>query len=346
MTQFTVYRYVYDRLPVIVAIAFVIAIHTAILIILTLPTEAIIVIDVLTVCAAVCCFTWDYLRQASYWRKTQGLIDTLGRAEFFLSLVDEPHFLEGRISFEQVSDLIRMNTAETQSIKQAYATEQNYLELWVHEVKTPVATAKLILSSMHNSQATKLKIELERIEVLLDQVLYSMRASSLHEDYFICEINLAQAIRDACKNNMQLLVAKGVSLNIDIPDDLTVLGDRPWVIFVISQAVVNAAKYDATSLHFTSKELKPDTPQGKTLLCLQDNGCGIPAADMPRVFERGFTGSVGRAHGSATGMGLYLSAVLCDRMGVGIALASEEGHGTRLELTFPHDRRSLHRIRS
>ena len=71
---------------------------------------------------------------------------------------------------------------------------------------------------------------------------------------------------------------------------------------------------------------------------VRDNGCGIPAADVPRVFERGFTGQVGRAHGSATGMGLYLVASLCASMGLHVGLASEEGTGTRVILTFPHDR--------
>ena len=74
------------------------------------------------------------------------------------------------------------------------------------------------------------------------------------------------------------------------------------------------------------------------MLEVRDNGCGIPAADVPRVFERGFTGQVGRAHGSATGMGLYLVASLCASMGLHVGLASEEGVGTRVILTFPHDR--------
>jgi len=74
------------------------------------------------------------------------------------------------------------------------------------------------------------------------------------------------------------------------------------------------------------------------VLEVRDNGCGIPAADVPRVFERGFTGQVGRAHGSATGMGLYLVASLCASMGLHVGLASEEGTGTRVILTFPHDR--------
>ena len=77
---------------------------------------------------------------------------------------------------------------------------------------------------------------------------------------------------------------------------------------------------------------------GMSYIRVTDDGCGIPAADVPRVFERGFTGQVGRAHGSATGMGLYLVASLCASMGLHVGLASEEGTGTRVILTFPHDR--------
>ena len=115
--------------------------------------------------------------------------------------------------------------------------------------------------------------------------------------------------------------------------------DASWLSFVLGQVVVNAAKYGATAVRFTAREEGTGTSAARTVLEIADNGRGIPAADVPRVFDRGFTGENGRDQGSATGMGLYLVATLCEKMGLGVGLASEEGTGTRVMLAFPHDRR-------
>ena len=197
---------------------------------------------------------------------------------------------------------------------------------------------KLMLANNPGPESAKVARELERIEAQVDQALYYARSTSVERDYAIREVNLADAAREACKRHSRFLIEKGCTPAFDIPDALTVLADEPWLVFILGQVIVNAAKYGATTLAFTVREKEPGTPRGRTVLEVRDNGCGIPAADVPRVFERGFTGQVGRAHGSATGMGLYLVASLCASMGLHVGLASEEGTGTRVILTFPHDR--------
>ena len=127
---------------------------------------------------------------------------------------------------------------------------------------------------------------------------------------------------------------------MEVADDETVFADAKWLAFVIGQIVVNAAKYGARTIRFSAR-VEGRGADGRTVLEIADDGCGIPAADVPRVFDRGFTGENGRAQGSSTGMGLYLVAQLCEKMGLGVGLASEEGAGTRVMIAFPHDRRAL-----
>lgn len=180
--------------------------------------------------------------------------------------------------------------------------------------------------------------ELERIEAQVDQALYYARSTSVERDYAIREINLASAAREACKRHSRFLIEKGCVPTFDIPDTMTVLADEPWLVFILGQVVTNAAKYGAGALIFTAREEEAGTSRGRTVLEVRDNGCGIPAGRRaPRLRARIHRPGRPRPW-FGHGMGLYLVASLCASMGLHVGLASEEGTGTRVILTFPHDR--------
>lgn len=280
----------------------------------------------------------DYRRKAAWYRELSQLVASLRRAGVFASLVAEPSFLEGAIAYETGRAVGTLSAAEVDGLAADEEAYRRYIELWIHEIKTPIAAIKLMTANEGGALASKVAREMERIEAQVDQALYYARSSSLSQDYAIREVNLLEAAREACKRNARFLIERGCTPRFAIPEHLTVLADEPWLVFILSQLTVNAAKYGATELNFNAREEEAGTPRGRTVLEVRDNGCGIPAQDVPRVFERGFTGEVGRAHGSATGMGLYLVASLCAAMGLHVGLASEEGVGTRVILTFPHDR--------
>ena len=280
----------------------------------------------------------DYQRRAAWYRELAGLLSQLRRASAFAALVSDPPFLEGAIAYEAAAQVGRLSATEVEALGADDEAYRRYIELWIHEIKTPMAAVKLMCANDGGPLASKIARELERIEAQVDQALYYARSTSLSQDYTIREVDLAEAAREACKRNARFLIERGCTPSFEIPEGLTVLADEPWLVFMLGQLVANAAKYGASTLTFTAREQEPDTPRGRTVLEVRDNGCGIPAKDVPRVFERGFTGVVGRAHGSATGMGLFLVASLCAAMGLHVGLASEEGEGTRVILTFPHDR--------
>lgn len=291
-------------------------------------------------------FVVRYVRRAHYFNEVTSFCLKEGKLLQFGSLVEEPLFLEGLIAHEATCYLAIKANEDIQDSKERDRQYREYLELWVHEIKTPIAASKLMLSTMHGSQAGKLKRELERIDSRVEQVLYAARSTSLNNDYVIREVDLLSMVRAACKKNARLLVESGISLEFEDDADVRVFADESWFVFALCQVLSNSSKYGATALSFSVREEEEGTPRECTVLQVRDNGCGIPAADVPRVFERGFTGTVGRAHGSATGMGLYLVAALCERMGIGVELGSEEGAGTRIMFSFPHDRRRLNDSRS
>lgn len=338
IAAFTPASYVRDN--VIGLAAFLLALTSTTIILPALGVSSsgvLLVADILTLVALGAGFL-DYRRKATFYHELRHLSAQLRQACVLPSLIAEPSFLEGRITYEAAQRLAQLSAEETATLRDDAAAYRRYVELWIHEIKTPIAAINLMLANHPGPESAKVARELERIEAQVDQALYYARSTSVERDYAIREINLAAVAREACKRHSRFLIEKSCIPSFDIPDKMTVLADEPWLVFILGQVVVNAAKYDAATLTFTAREEETGTSRGRTVLEVRDDGCGIPATDVPRVFERGFTGEVGRAHGSATGMGLYLIANLCASMGLHVGLASEEGTGTRVILTFPHNR--------
>lgn len=207
--------------------------------------------------------------------------------------------------------------------------------------QNPDGVRDLLASHVQGSKGNAIARELEQANRCVEQVLWYARSTNANGDYLIRRMSLAGLVRKACRQNARFLIEKRVTPLVDIGDDVYVVTDEKWALFIVSQAVVNAAKYGAGKITFTSEERNPATSDASTVLQVADDGWGICAADVPRVFERGFTGELGRKVGSSTGMGLYLSALMANRLGLGLQLASEEGIGTRVMLSFPHDYRHL-----
>lgn len=338
--------YLRDKAPILIAFLLFGAFMTLMLAVLKVVPDAIVLLDVLFVILIAAVFVIDYVRRSRFWDALEETSESIERIEHFNDLLDEPTFLDGVIAKESLDNIIKCAESELVDLQFDHSSNEQYIEQWVHEVKTPIATSKLILNQVHGPDADSLRRELERIERLVDQALFAARSDSLSSDYIIGDVRLAELVGGACKSNMHLLTASNIRLDIHVPEDLEVLADKTWLEFILSQLIVNSVKYDSSQITFSAIDSSGEGSSGETLLEVADDGCGIPAEDVPRVFDRGFTGSVGRAHGSATGMGLYLAARMCAQMGIGISVASEEGSGTRVTLSFPHDNQKRRMLRN
>lgn len=288
--------------------------------------------------------TYGYLRKRRFYSELESIVSALAeRSEGYLAaeLIDRPQFLEGRIAYDAIGTAGKSMNDEIARYRAMVEAYREYVEMWIHEIKTPLAAARLISSELHGAEADKLKTEIGRIEAYVEQALYYARSTSLEKDYSIREIDLESVVRDTVKKNAQLLIGAGVGVSVEVEGDSAVFADAKWLQFVIGQLLANAAKYDSTSIAASIRSEGAGTSMAHTVLEISDDGCGIPAADLDQVFEKGFTGQNGRTHGSSTGMGLYLCATMCAEMGLGLGIASEDGEGTRVMISFPHDRRRL-----
>lgn len=334
----TLAAFLKDRLPAL-AIGALCALSVAgALVVLGEGTDAAVLAALFVMACFAVAVAWDFLRRKRFYDELADLIEQFDRRYYAAALIEEPSFPEGRLVFEALAAAGKDAADEVARAKEHADEYRSYIELWIHEVKTPIAAAHLMAANLHGPEAEKLKGELDRIESHVEQALFYARSTSLAQDYSLRAVGLAACVREACKKNARYLIERGSVPAVEVADDETVFADAKWLAFVIGQIVVNAAKYGARTIRFSAR-VEGCGATGRTVLEIADDGCGIPAADVPRVFDRGFTGENGRAQGSSTGMGLYLVAQLCEKMGLGVGLASEEGAGTRVMIAFPHDKR-------
>lgn len=339
--RFTPGSYLRDRAPLLAAGVLGVACLYAMLRIVGLAHPATAALCLYLMLLGGCGLLWGYLRRRRFYSTLAEALDSLEHAYQLPSFVEAPHFLEGRIAYEACDEICHADANDLAALREKARADREFMELWIHEVKTPIAAAKLTLSHLHGSESQRLKQDLERIEFACERALYNARIDSLAGDYAIRDTPLAQLCREACKQLANLLIEMRVTPDVRITESVTVLTDAAWTRFVVKQALSNALKYGAHKITFSACEEHPGTPKGRTVLEIADDGAGIPADEVARVFDRGFSGSNGRREGSSTGMGLYLAAQVCKAMGTGLQIASEEGVGTRVLLAFPHDRSVL-----
>ncbi|WP_139653172.1 sensor histidine kinase [Raoultibacter phocaeensis] len=341
-------EYLADRAVELAVQVLVIVLVSWMLAVLDVGVAAIVFLAGILSASLVFSIVYGYVRRRRFYDELESVVAALAeRSESFLAaeLLGRPSFLEGRIAYDALGVAGKSMNDEVARYRALADSYREYVETWIHEIKTPIAAAKLMASGLHGVQADKIKAEIGRVEGYVEQALYYARSTSLQKDYSIRETGLAACVRESVKKNAQLLIGAGVGVSVDIDDAATVFADAKWLQFVIGQVLANSARYDATTFTASARIEGEGTVHARTVLELADDGCGIAAADIDSVFEKGFTGQNGRTHGSSTGMGLYLCSVMCAEMGLGLGIASEEGKGTRVMIAFPHDRRRIDALR-
>lgn len=201
-----------------------------------------------------------------------------------------------------------------------YSNMIDYYTVWVHQIKTPIASMRLNLQGEDTALSRKVGADLFRIEQYVEMVLMFLRLDSESTDYVIKEYDLDTIIRQTVKRFAGEFISRRLSLVYE-PLNTTVVTDEKWLSFVIEQVLSNALKYTASgSITIT---LTPDKR-----LCIRDTGIGIATEDIPRIFENGFTGYNGRSDKKASGIGLYLCKRICNNLGHTIEAESVVDEGT------------------
>ncbi|AJS60232.1 sensor histidine kinase [Paenibacillus sp. IHBB 10380] len=247
--------------------------------------------------------------------------------------IPNPHTYEQELYTEILKKLYLEQQEQMYILHEEKKEYHDFIMSWIHEVKTPIATSQLLMRSDKPADILigKLEDELERIDHFVEQALYYSRLDSFSKDYFIQEISLETVTGASMRKYTRTFIAKRIQFE---RTNLHVLveSDAKWLSFIVDQLVANSLKY--TDEHGQIKFIGEEDDNEKRLIIL-DNGVGIKAEDMGRVFERGFTGFNGRLHTKSTGLGLYLAKRLSHKLGHDISIESKENGYTKVTLHFP-----------
>lgn len=292
--------------------------------------QAISFIALVWIVVVVCYLTVSFFIQKRHCETLLVMAEQLGEKYLMPEVMAMPERADEQV-FYQILKMAEKSMlekiGEIQSERQEY---KEYIEQWIHEVKTPITAMKLICENNRSEFTRELLVEVGNINRFTEQALYYARSEHTEKDYTVREIRLSDVIHDAIADSKYLLRKNRVAVEVEDDGKIAYMDDK-WIRFILNQIISNAVKYrtDQPSLRFSTAQ-----KHNQVILSVEDNGIGIPQSDLPRVFEKGFTGQNGRTVHSSTGIGLYLCKRLCDKLGIGLSVCSQ-GKGTSVSLIFP-----------
>lgn len=298
-------------------------------------------------------FAIDYSRKRAFFRDLEQSAEDASFALRATEVLECPDCIEGRVAFDSLRAISKAANDEIAASRRQLQEYREYIETWVHETKSPLAAAHLMvenmeeeLSAAHEEQpdpevllarVEALDDELDRTEGYIEQALFYARSEVLDRDYLIRSYSLHGLVSTAVKANARLLITARVVPVLN-GLDLNVFTDEKWLVFILGQVIQNSVKYareDGARIAFRGRLVDEGLSSERVELTVRDNGCGVSAADLPRVFDKGFTGDVGRTGKRSTGIGLYLVKRLCDKMGIEVGAESVQGEGFTVTFGFP-----------
>lgn len=280
---------------------------------------------------------YEYIKRKDYYKNIYELLENLDKKFFLSTVIEKADFQDGIILCDVLNQISKSMNDEIDKYKRINQEYKEYIETWIHEIKTPISCIDLICENEKNDATKSVQNELSRIDNYVEQALFYARSTNVEKDYSIKEFNLDKIVKDTIKKYSKQLISLKAQLNFDNLDKM-VYCDSKWLDFILGQIISNSIKYKKQDfkLDFSTTENSDNI-----ILHIKDNGVGISQSDLHRVFDKGFTGENGRVYGKSTGIGLYICKKLCDKMNLQIEINSEKNKWTEVLITFPKDSRIL-----
>ncbi len=326
--------YIKDKLLLIILLVLaILSIETLLLAYQILPIIRIYIAVILILVVAIA-MGIEYYKKKNFYNKLKQDLEELNEKYLISEIINTPNFTEGKILKEVILETGKSMLENVNIYKNIQEDYKEYIELWIHEIKIPIATSKLIIENNKSNVTRSINEELDKIDNYTEQALYYARSNDANKDYIITKTSLKEIVNMAVLKNKTNLLNNKVTVNLQEGLDKEVYTDSKWAVFILNQIIQNSIKYAKEA--DKTIEIFSEEKKEKVILYIKDNGIGIKKGEITRVFDKGFTGENGRIIGKkSTGIGLYLCKKLCDKLGIGIELNSKQNVGTEVRIVFP-----------
>ena len=287
-----------------------------------IPIEVILYPYILTIVFVLMVLLFDYIKYKEKVNKISQICNDISSCYSvkinYKNIFDEYYL-------DIINELLKENRKQVSQIQKKVSDINDYFSIWVHQIKTPIASMKL---KIDNEQMDLLQLasDLNRIDHYVDLVLSFLKFDEEKIDLYFRKTDVDRIMRESLKKFSNDFIIKKIRLDYKL-SKREVLTDEKWLSFVFDQLLSNALKY-------TDKGTISIYYDGDSCLCIKDSGIGIALADMERLFEKGFTGYNGRQYKKASGIGLYMCKRMCDKLNIGISIESVVNEYTLVKLKF------------
>lgn len=274
----------------------------------------------------------EYSKKNSFYKTIQSKLINLDKKYLVLEMLDKPKTTEEELIYQIFYDINKSYIEELKDYKLSLNNFKEYIELWIHEVKIPISSLVLMTHNSKENLPKKYITQINRLDNYIDQVLYYVRSNNSEEDYLIKEVSLQKIINAVALKNKDDLLENNIEFIVKTSNE-KVLTDEKWLEFILNQIINNSIKYKR-NIKVPKIEIKVEEATQKVILTITDNGIGIPKNDLPKVFNKSFTGTNGRTTTKSTGLGLYIAKNLLKKLGHKIEIESEVNKYTKVTITF------------
>ena len=280
-------------------------------------------------------YLMDWYRKKKYFEIITERVKDLKEPWLIAELLPVSYTIEDEIYQELLRKVGSSAIEEIHKIEDEQKEYEDYIEQWIHEVKTPITSIHLMLEnriSENPGLKRDLNVELSRLENDVELALYYARSEQIYRDYLIQKLNFRKVLLKVVNKNRTVIMNSSVAIDLDCDEALYEYVDEKWLVFMLTQVLLNAIKYKAEADAKVVMRAKRDNK--RIVLNIIDNGKGIKKEELPRIFDKGFTGSNGRDNEKSTGMGLYLVHKLCEKLEIDIKADSVYGEFTEISFSL------------
>ena len=297
--------------------------------------QAIIGVNITAISGYILYIVYDFERRRKFYNKFLNDLELLDKKYLITEMIEKPNFYEGEILYDALYEIDKSMAEKIKEYSISMTDFKEYIEMWIHEVKLPLASINLIIHNHKELSDKKIVEQLKRIDDDVEQVLYYVRSENAEKDYLIKETDLSKVISNVAMKNKDILLENKIDFIVEV-DNQRVLTDSKWLEFIVNQIVSNSIKYIRNGVEHLIK-ITAEENNKSIILNIYDNGIGIEKSDIPKVFDKTFTGNNGRKIETSTGMGLYITKQLCKKLGHKITIDSKENEYTKVSILFNKD---------